>query len=68
VNTLSNLASLGHYETEVFGELNYKVLAELSEEALQIARGFNWHQGEIHASIAGMRKRREHNFGIQRGV
>ena len=53
VNTLTNLASLAHFETEVLGELNYQRLADLSEEALQLARGFNWYHGEVRALIPG---------------
>lgn len=53
VNTLTNLAALAHFETEVLGELSYPHLADLSEEALQIARGFNWYQGEVRALIPG---------------
>ncbi|HLO14562.1 MAG TPA: AAA family ATPase, partial [Anaerolineales bacterium] len=53
VNTLTNLASLANFETEVLGELNYRQLAAMSEEALQIAHGFNWDQGEVRALIPG---------------
>ncbi len=53
VNTLTNLAALAHFETEVLGELHYRQLADLSEEALQIARGFNWYQGEARALVPG---------------
>ena len=53
VNTLTNLAALAHFETEVFGELNYRRFVDLSEEALGIARGFQWHQGEVRALIPG---------------
>jgi tetratricopeptide (TPR) repeat protein len=53
VNTLTNLASLAQFETEVLGEMTYRQLADLSEEALRIARGFNWHQGEARALIPG---------------
>jgi DNA-binding NarL/FixJ family response regulator len=53
VNTLTNLASLAQFETEVLGELNYRHLADLSKEALQIARGFHWSQGEARALIPG---------------
>lgn len=53
VNTLTNLASLANFETEVLGELNYRQLADVSEEALQIAHGFNWDQGEARALIPG---------------
>lgn len=53
VNTLTNFGNLAHFETEVLGELNYRHLAELSEEALGIARGFNWSQGEVRALIPG---------------
>ncbi|HLO27838.1 MAG TPA: AAA family ATPase [Anaerolineales bacterium] len=53
VNTLTNLASLANFDTEVLGELNYRQLADMSEEALQIAHGFNWDQGEVRALIPG---------------
>lgn len=53
VNTLTNLASVANFETEVLGELNYRQLADMSEEALQIAHGFHWDQGEVRALIPG---------------
>jgi ATP/maltotriose-dependent transcriptional regulator MalT len=53
VNTLTNLGSVAHFETEVLGELDYRQLADMSEEALQIAHGFNWDQGEVRALIPG---------------
>ena len=53
VNTMANLTALAHFETEVLGELTYRQLVDLSEEALQIARGFNWDQGEARALIPG---------------
>jgi DNA-binding CsgD family transcriptional regulator len=53
VNTLTNLASLANFDTEVLGELNYRQLADMSEEALQIAHDFNWDQGEVRALIPG---------------
>jgi len=53
VNTLTNLAALAHFETEVLGELNYRRFADWSEEAFQIARGFQWQQGEVRALIPG---------------
>lgn len=51
VNTLTNLASQAHFETEVLGVPNYRYLAALSEEARQIAQQFNWFQGEVRALI-----------------
>src|SRR5512135_1353129 len=53
VNALTNLASVAHFETEVLGDLNYPRLADLSEEARLVARGFNWSQGEVRALIPG---------------
>jgi DNA-binding CsgD family transcriptional regulator len=53
VNTLTNLAALANFDTEVLGDLNYQQLSQASEEALQIARGFNWEQGEVRALIPG---------------
>jgi DNA-binding CsgD family transcriptional regulator len=53
VNTLTNLAAIANFETEVLGELNYQQLADVSEEALQIAHGFHWDQGEVRALIPG---------------
>lgn len=53
VNMLTNLANVAHFETEVLGDLNYLHLARWSEEALQIAHGFNWSHGEVRALIPG---------------
>src|SRR5262249_5010695 len=53
VNTVTNLASMAHFETEVLGTLTYPHLADLSQEALETARGFHWPQGEVRALIPG---------------
>ncbi len=53
VNTLSNLTLRALGDTEVIGEINYLNLTNLSDEALQIARGFNWYQGEAVALMQG---------------
>jgi tetratricopeptide (TPR) repeat protein len=53
VNTLTNLTVRALSDTEVLGEINYLRLVDLSDEALQIARSFNWYQGEVHALMQG---------------
>ncbi len=53
VNTLINLTMRAVGDTEVVGEINYLQLAQLSDEALQIARGCFWFQGELMALIQG---------------
>ncbi len=53
VNTVINLTMRAVGDTEVVGEINYLQLAQLSDEALQIARSFNWYQGELVAMIQG---------------
>lgn len=53
VNTLTNLTVRALSDTEVLGDINYLQLVDLSNEALQLARGFHWYQGEILALMQG---------------
>lgn len=53
VNTLTNLTMRALTDTEVLGETNYPQLTNLSNEALQVARSFNWYQGEVLALMQG---------------
>lgn len=53
VNALTNLGTRAPFDTEVLGDTNFARLANRSDEALQIARGFNWYQGEALALIQG---------------
>jgi predicted ATPase/DNA-binding CsgD family transcriptional regulator len=49
VNTLTNLSFRLRFETEVLGEIDAKQLAELSEQALEIARSCDYRAGEVAA-------------------
>ncbi len=53
VNALTNLTVRVLLDTEVLGEINYLQLTNLSDEALQIARGCHWYQGEVLALMQG---------------
>ncbi|MGE5139239.1 MAG: helix-turn-helix transcriptional regulator [Rudaea sp.] len=53
VNTLINLTLRAVMDTEVLGQIDFRQLANVSDEALQIARGFNWYQGEALALLQG---------------
>ncbi len=53
VNTLSNLTLRALGDTEVIGETSYQHMTDLSDEALRIARGFNWYHGEAVAMLQG---------------
>lgn len=53
VNVLTNLTLRARTETEVLGEIDYLQLTAPSDEAFQIAHGFNWYQGEALALIQG---------------
>ncbi len=53
VNTLTNLTMRARTDTEVLGEIDYMQLTAASDEALQIARSFNWYQGELFALLQG---------------
>ncbi|HEX9014214.1 MAG TPA: AAA family ATPase, partial [Anaerolineaceae bacterium] len=53
VNTLVNLTMRAVTDTEILGETSYPRLAELSDEALQIAQGFHWYHGELIALMQG---------------
>jgi tetratricopeptide (TPR) repeat protein len=53
VNTLVNLGYRALMDTEVLGEIDLIQLTKRSDEALQIARGFNWYQGEALALLQG---------------
>ena len=46
VNTLTNLAFRAPMDTEVLGEIDFRQLANLCDEAQQIARGIHWSPGE----------------------
>ncbi|MGE5327273.1 MAG: helix-turn-helix transcriptional regulator, partial [Deltaproteobacteria bacterium] len=53
VNALTNLAVRARLDTEVLGNVEFAQLTNLSDEALRIARGFNWYQGEALALLQG---------------
>ena len=53
VHALTGLSWRPFLVTEVLGDTRLVDLAGLSEEALQIARGFNWYQGELLALMQG---------------
>ena len=53
VHALAGLTWRPWLVTEVLGDTHLHELAGLGEEALQIARGFNWHQGEVLALMQG---------------
>ena len=53
VHTLTGLAWRPWLVTEVLGDMRLADLAGPSDEALQIARGFNWYQGEVLALMQG---------------
>jgi DNA-binding CsgD family transcriptional regulator len=69
VNTLTNLTLRALMETEVLGEIDFVQLTNSSDEALQIARGFNWYEGEaltlIQAAI-GLRPAGEYGQALER--
>jgi DNA-binding CsgD family transcriptional regulator len=69
VNTLTNLSLRALMETEVLGEIDFVQLTNPSYEALQIARGFNWYEGEsltlIQAAI-GLRQTGEYGQALER--
>jgi DNA-binding CsgD family transcriptional regulator len=51
VNTLTNLTLRALMDTEVLGQIDFMELTKVSDEALQIARGFNWYHGEALALL-----------------
>jgi ATP/maltotriose-dependent transcriptional regulator MalT len=53
VNALANLTVRAITDTEVLGDIDYIQLTDLSDEALEIARSFNWYQGELLALMQG---------------
>ncbi len=54
VNTLADLTARAlRSGTEVLGDINYLQLTALSDEALEVARGFSWYQGEGLALMHG---------------
>ena len=53
VNALTNLTVRARLDTEVLGEIDFMQLTDSSEEAVQIARGFNWYEGEVLALLQG---------------
>ncbi|HEX9118127.1 MAG TPA: LuxR C-terminal-related transcriptional regulator, partial [Anaerolineae bacterium] len=53
VNALINLAVRAHLDTEILGDIDFGQLAKLCEQALGIARGFHWYQGEVLALLQG---------------
>ncbi len=53
VNTLTNLTLRALMDTEVLGNIDFMQLTNASDEALQIARGFNWYHGEALARLHG---------------
>ncbi len=53
VNTLTNLTLRAVTDTEVLGETTYPQMTDLNNEALQVARSFNWYQGEVLALLQG---------------
>ncbi len=52
-NALLNLTLRAVSDTEVLGKIDYLQLKSTSDEAFQIAHGFNWSQGEVLASMQG---------------
>ncbi|HEX9028961.1 MAG TPA: tetratricopeptide repeat protein, partial [Anaerolineales bacterium] len=69
VNTLVNLTVRAIIDTEVLGEISYAQLTGLSDEALQIARGFHWHEGEILSLMQGaisLKQTGEYGQALQR--
>lgn len=56
VYTLTNLTLRALADTEVLGKIDFMELTNASDEALQIARGFNWYHGEalalLHAALS----------------
>ncbi len=53
VNTLSHLCMRPRLESEVWGNVSLAELTAQSDEALQVARSFNWYQGEALALQQG---------------
>jgi ATP/maltotriose-dependent transcriptional regulator MalT len=53
VNALTTLTLRALTDTEVLGKIDFMQLTNASDEALQIARGFNWYQGEALALLQG---------------
>ncbi|MGE5224141.1 MAG: ATP-binding protein, partial [Omnitrophica WOR_2 bacterium] len=53
VNALLNLAIRALTDTGVLGDVNYPLLTNLSDQALQIAREIHWYQGEALALLHG---------------